>query len=297
MTVTTQEARAWTTPGTQDAAQRTYASVKTALQRSSHLAGLDYEVFLQGSYANSTNTRGDSDVDVVVMLRSTFFPDTSPLDITERQRHEAQRTPGSHTPSDFRSRVHRALNDYYGAQRVDSRDKCLRVAKQDGYVDADVVPAFQYRRYTSFPSYGPATYDEGIRIDPLTGGPIVNYPKMHKRNGERKNSATATQYKSTVRQIKRLRRLAVDRGLVQKGAAPGYLLECMTYNLPDYLLSDSDDARRLRSAVYWLQDQSPEQMAATFKSCDEIHTLFGTDPGDHNQYIASNVMKQLWDLI
>ena len=76
MTVSSTQPRSWTTPGARGVAACTHASVQAALHGSRHLAGLDYEVFLQGSHANDTNIRGDSDVDIVVMLKTTFMPQT-----------------------------------------------------------------------------------------------------------------------------------------------------------------------------------------------------------------------------
>jgi tRNA nucleotidyltransferase (CCA-adding enzyme) len=50
----------------------TYNSIKNALAASTSLYKYTYDVYLQGSYANSTNIRADSDVDVVVELTSVF---------------------------------------------------------------------------------------------------------------------------------------------------------------------------------------------------------------------------------
>lgn len=140
MTVTSTELRSWTAPGAQDAAQRTYASVRAALKGSPSLNGLDYEVFLQGSYANHTNTRGDSDVDIVVMLKTTFMPETRLLPAADLARYEAYRTPGTVHADEFRTRVHRALVAYYGATAVEPKNKCLKIPKHGNLVDADVVP-------------------------------------------------------------------------------------------------------------------------------------------------------------
>ncbi len=296
MPTTESERRSWITPGAQDAAQRTYASVQAALKQWAPLRGLDFEVFLQGSYANSTNTRGDSDVDIVVMLKTTFMPDTSRLSTSEKQTWESQRVPGTLTIKDFRSHVHDALVSYYGTVRVQAKDKCIRVAKTEGYVDADVVPAYQYRLYTSYGTWTAPEWIEGISIHPLSGGSIVNYPKVHRVNGSAKNDRCHEDYKPAVRQVKRLRRRAVDLGKVGKSDAPGYLLECMVFNVPDSVFT-YDDAARLPGVVGHLHSLSAETMAATFWSCDRIHHLFQDDPGQHNQYTAKRVIDTLWEIL
>jgi hypothetical protein len=187
--------------------------------------------------------------------------------------------------------VKSALVAYYGYGRVSDKDKCIRVAKTDGYVDADVVSAFQYRHYrTSDPQDLTRDWVEGIIIYPLSGGSIINFPKEHIKNGQAKNAACDGRYKSSVRQVKRLRNRAVDEGRISKSDAPGYLLECMTYNVPraEFVANDSE---RLEKVILHLKftDKS------NFMSCDGIHTLFGTDPGGFSVTKAQRVIDALWE--
>lgn len=296
MGVSPSERRSWTTPGAKDAAARTYASVERALSEHPALVKYDYEPFLQGSYANATNIRGDSDVDIVVMLRSTYIPDTSLLDQAQLQNYQRARTAGTVTLTDFRRDVHRALIAYYGSDRVHAKDKCLRVDKRDGYVDADVVPAYQVRRFRSYPAYGEPRYIEGIELRPLSGGRIVNYPKEHISNGQAKNGQCGDRYKPTVRQVKRLANYAAQLGKFQKGTVPGYVLECMVYNVRDSQFVP-DDSQRLVDVMVTLHVQSAQDYAAKMKSCDDIHRLFVDDPGGHNQYTAKRVIDAMWDVL
>ncbi len=83
--VTALEARNLTAKGAKDSAERTYASIKAALDQAPGLKRYDYEAFLQGSYANATNIRGDSDVDIVAMLKSTYMPDLELLCSSEKR--------------------------------------------------------------------------------------------------------------------------------------------------------------------------------------------------------------------
>lgn len=149
MVTTAAEHTAWTQQGSVDASKRTFASVKAALAASDELNGVGYEAFLQGSYANDTNTRGDSDVDVVVMMTSTFMPETARLSAAEQTWHAQNRIPGTTFAAELRQKVERALRAYYGSARVQSKNKCLRVAKGTNTVDADVVLALQHRLFTS----------------------------------------------------------------------------------------------------------------------------------------------------
>ncbi|GIG03024.1 nucleotidyltransferase domain-containing protein [Catellatospora citrea] len=295
MAVSDIDMRAWTNQGAQDAMQKTYASVQAALDRSDALQNLGVEVFLQGSYANATNTRGDSDVDIVVMTNMIFQPDITRLSEADKTRYNRNRSAAGTTFQQFRSLVERALLDYYGSARVHPKTKCIRVDKQAGYVDADVVPAFEHRLYTSYPENGSPVYIEGISIRPTIGGSITNYPKVHKKNGRLKNGRCLDLYKPTVRQVKRLRRRAVEQGLMTKDVAPGYLLECMVYNAPNTLFESSDSAR-LRSVVAWLAKHDAQALRE-FNSCDEVHKLFVDDPGRHKPEVAARVIDILRGMI
>src|ERR1700686_124149 len=49
-------------------------AIRKAIDDSGKLSSKNIEVFAQGSYANRTNVRQDSDVDICVLCNDTFFP-------------------------------------------------------------------------------------------------------------------------------------------------------------------------------------------------------------------------------
>lgn len=57
---------AWTTPGALSGSATTHTSIKAALDAHSWPDRMSFETYLQGSYGNHTNIRGNSDVDLVV---------------------------------------------------------------------------------------------------------------------------------------------------------------------------------------------------------------------------------------
>lgn len=287
MTSTPAEHSNWTSPGSDASAQRTYASVKKALEGLA--SRRDIEIFLQGSYANATNVRADSDVDIVVMAIQTFTGSFERLGPTARAAWD--RLPqASFTVSDLRIEVEEALTSYYGTERVHPRNKCIQVDKGSGTVDADVVPCIQYRWYPSPTSDVRYDFIEGIKIHPLRGASIVNFPKVHIRNGQDKNKDCGGNYKQAVRQVKRLRTRAVAEGRLAEGVAPGYLLECMVYNAPRTKFV-SNDSQRLLEVVSWLKSADK----TGFRSCDEIHYLFKDDPGDFSVERGQRIADALWD--
>lgn len=66
----------WTVPLSQTEERRadnTIKMVRKAIDESEELKAMNIEVFIQGSYANNTNVRTESDVDVCVMLKDVFY--------------------------------------------------------------------------------------------------------------------------------------------------------------------------------------------------------------------------------
>jgi len=288
MAVTATEVGNWTAVGAQDAMARTYAAVQLAIERNTSLQAKDIEVFLQGSYANATNIRGDADVDIVVMLKSSWLADTSMLTPVQKQAYDRDHHSVSYGATQLRRDTIQALTDYFGADRIDPRNKCIRVNKVDGYVDADVVPAIQHRVYVAYDSLTKGGYVEGTKIFTQKGPVIINYPKLHKINGTAKHQATRQNFKPTVRQAKRLKRRAANSGRLDPAIAPGYLLECMVYNAPDGLFVD-DHHGRLTGVLRWLLTAD----LSSFKSVDSIHELFKTDPGKFSAPAAKSVVIKL----
>lgn len=286
MATSAKERKEWTAVGSDATAQRTYASIRKALE--SVEAARNVEIFLQGSYANATNIRADSDVDVVVMTKKTFQSNAA-SSANPAIRGEWDRLPeGTYKVSDLRTDVIAALTAYYGGSVVEPKNKCIKVRKRSGFLDADVVPCLQYRHLTAESTTVHSGFAEGISLKPVIGDRIINYPKEHIANGQAKNSLCGGHYKKTVRQVKRLRNRAVNEGLLPDGVAPGYLLECMVFNAPDQLF-EFNDGVRLRSVVNWMRDQPK----STFLSCDQIHTLFNTDPGRFSASLGDQVANAL----
>ena len=72
MPIPESQLKTWSHRGAVRTAKQTHESIRKALEAYNWPSEAQYEVYLQGSYKNYTNIRGDSDVDVVVQLNSTF---------------------------------------------------------------------------------------------------------------------------------------------------------------------------------------------------------------------------------
>lgn len=277
MAVQPQDSQSWSGKGTKDAMARTYAAVVAAIEASEALKTRNIKTFLQGSYANATNIRGDSDVDIVVMMKGSWHADKSLLSDVEKVAYDRDHSNSLYTAAHLRQDVIKTLQNHFGAERVEPRKKSIRIHKSNGYVDADVVPALQHRVYLSYDSTTRGRFVEGTKLHPKEGPSIVNFPKVHRINGREKNLATGKNFKPAVRQMKQLKRRAVNSGRVNPKSAPGYLLECMVFNAPDGIFVE-DHHSRLLGVLQWLLKAD----FSNFKSVDKIHELFRTDPGNYS---------------
>jgi hypothetical protein len=57
-----------------------------------------------------------------------------------------------------------------------------------------------------------------------------------------------------------------------------------------------DDQERLRDVVLHLHISDVDDLRQ-FLSCDQIHRLFVTDPGQHDESTAQRVLKELWEVL
>ena len=124
-------------------AKNTISMIKSAIDEEPSLSGIDIEIFLQGSYANNTNIRGNSDVDVCVMCKSTFFYDCA----EGMKASDYGIIPGTLDFSDFKQRVLSAIKRKFGLDAVTVGNKSIKIKSNTYHVDADVVPAFMYKNY------------------------------------------------------------------------------------------------------------------------------------------------------
>lgn len=183
--------KVWANQGATEGSKNTYTSIKAALDGYSWPEGMKPDIYLQGSYANSTNTRGNSDVDVVAEMTCVYYSN-----LTEAEKPRVGWIAGRYSFSDFRVHVVTALRSYYGAALIDeSGGKAVRVSAAPGRLNADVLPCVQYKRYDAL-----QVVAEGVTFwNQVNGEQVVNYPKLHIKNGEQKNETERTRVGTSCR--------------------------------------------------------------------------------------------------
>lgn len=224
----------WAEHPSTEKAKNTYQRFKEIAES---IYGSKIEIYLQGSYANDTNIKGESDVDIVLCFNDVV----------------ADRTLGGYTffqpnyslnVSDLRDEVYNKINHKFNFS-LSKGSKTIKYAGNDYYLPVDLVPCGRYS--------GVEIGDNGIAIyDHDDGKTYINYPRLHIKNSETKNGRCYGYYKKTVRMFKHAKEKLLDQHLLSySGIAPSYFVECLIYNVPDNLFV-KDNYDSFLNVLNWL---------------------------------------------
>lgn len=264
--------------------------IKDAIRSSDELKGLKYEIFVQGSYGNNTNVRQDSDVDVNVMLTSTFYAEY-PEGKTDKDYFFSD---GTITYDDYRGRVIRALEKKFGKYSISEGNKSVKINANSYRVNADCVISMQYRNYKALNSSDPNKFIEGVKFFSKDGSTVINYPKIHINNGKNKNINTSKEYKKLVRIFKRVRNRMVDEDLIDKDVITSFLLECLVWNIPNSKIVDhSTWNETVRYAIAYLHEEIINGNADKWGEVSEWFYLFHAGRKWTKEAVADFLVK-MW---
>lgn len=225
--ITDQQLQNWARPLSETENAKCVATVASIRKVLQDKFGSSVNIFLQGSYKNSTNVKQDSDVDIVICYKNAFFPEISSLSPQDKALHKTYYSNSAYTFAQFKNEVEKVLVVHYpGAVR--RKNKCIRINKNNYRVDADVIPCFVHKRF----SEATTVSAEGIELVSDDGSRIKSFPKQHYENGVAKNTSTNQTYKATIRTIKNCRNHLIDSNHIDDKAMPSFFLECLVWNVP-----------------------------------------------------------------
>ncbi|HXG27940.1 MAG TPA: nucleotidyltransferase [Nevskiales bacterium] len=251
MAIPESQLETWSHQGAVTSASAIYQRIRDALQADATLSVRNFDVFLQGSYRNSTNIRGDSDVDVVVRLNETYMPDYSLLDAYTKGIVEGHSSPATYTLADFRRDVSSTIRRAFPNHNITEGGKSIKIPRTTNNIPADVVPCLEYRLYYKTQS-GAVDYASGIWLrDVQRNHEVTSFPTQSYENGVAKHGRTSNWYKPTVRIFKNARGWMEDNGLIGSGAASSHAIECLLYNVPDQQFGSSHSDTFV-NVVNWL---------------------------------------------
>ena len=194
------------------------------------------KLFVQGSYANNTNVRTESDVDVAVIQEETFLPEYRKDSVYPQSGADYGFTPAPAAAKTFKDEVQEALKCKFGTD-VERKNKSIKVHGNTYRKDADTVPCRRYRDYRQDYRRDASNFVGGVVIYPDNGGMIINYPEQHIANGRKKNNDTNHHYKKMVRIMKKMRYLMEDSYITAYSSVAknvsSFMLESLLWNIED----------------------------------------------------------------
>jgi hypothetical protein len=273
MTTLEEKLAGWTgisSPTEQDKQDRTERMVREAIE--GHPAFEDYkiEVYVKGSYANKTNVRADSDVDVAVKCNEVryFEPPSA------RTQHNLGSYDGIWTPGYLQSELKKALVKKFDDQVDDSGSTAFKINSSTARVDADVVPCFDYRYY-----YASGGYRSGARVFKKDLSHMENYSQQQLDNGQAKDRRTNGNYKKVVRIMKRVENLMVANDVHR--VVPSFFVECLVYNCPDAIFRRSTWTDIVKNVIahVWssLEGDEPTGNSDRWLEANDVKFLFHED--------------------
>lgn len=258
---------AWTKPSSdteQDKQDRTERMIRQAVDSHEEFKSCSLKVYAKGSYANNTNVRSDSDVDIAVECTDVQYWEES-----EKGNHPPGKPyDGIWTPAKLRAELLAAMNAKFPGQVDSSGSTAIQINSNSARVDADVVPCFSYRYYMKCSSR------DGTKIFKTDGGSIVNYPVQQLENGKSKNMRTGYAYKKGVRLLKRVENAMAEDGEFRE--LPSFFIECLAYNCPDHAFTHPTWTECLRSMLtyIWENLQGDEPTSGRWMEVNECIFLF-----------------------
>ena len=252
-------------------------AIRNAISKSPKLSAKNIKVFAQGSYHNRVNVRHDSDVDVGVLCWDSFFVDY----LDDAARSTLQSTPATYRYHEFKNDLGAALVAYFGPSGVSRGSKAFDLSGNTYRVEADVAPFFEHRGYL-----GDGSYLAGVAMQPDRGGLIVNYPEklldtwpavpLHYENAVSKNSATHRRFKGVVRIIKTAGNRMANAGMPTAASVPGFLIECLVWNMPDGCFEPASWTERVRSVLLTIWSCTRGQAGCeSWTEVNGVKRLFG----------------------
>jgi nuclear transport factor 2 (NTF2) superfamily protein len=259
--------------------------IREAIAENEVLKPMNIDIYGKGSYANDTNVRLNSDIDICVCLSDTVFVQLP----KDKKQEDLGYSDSSYKFADFKDTIEKALIDKFGTTEVTRNDKCITIKENSNRVEADVVPSFEYHRHDDNGSK-----HIGTKLLSDEGYPIINYPKQHIDNAKKKNSETLKRYKRLTRIVKRIRYKMIDDGELVSDNISSFLLECLVWNIPDRVLLDYDTwTDRLKESLRYLYHNTKEDKdCKEWGEVSELLYLFVSRKWDRKT--VNNFILQMW---
>ncbi|MFZ7137882.1 MAG: nucleotidyltransferase [archaeon] len=281
----------WSHIGNVTSSKSTYASIKNCIEKHTFPEKVTYNIYLQGSYGNSTNIRGNSDVDLVVQLTSSFRPKTKALNETELTIFNKKYKDATYDLSDFRKEVLDTLKENYDESKISEGNKAIKLEGNGGRINADIVICLTYRYFFHVHENQTDNYVEGIAFQDKIGNWIYSYPKQHLENGQKKMAQTNNNYKKIIRIYKNIKGKLENDDSTPDTFLSSHFIESLIFNVPDELFTGTISEIFLKT-LNWLNNEKFDD----FKCQHGLFNLFGTAESQCDITQAKTFISEIVDL-
>lgn len=270
---------------------------KEELKRRYNMSSFTLDVYLQGSYKNSTNIRNSSDVDIVVELTAVYYTDTTQLSPSAKQEYDRHRSSSEFKFEYFRSQVHQALVKAFGNNVVHPAPKCIKIDEHGTYTSADVVPCYTHKVFLNFPDNSERDSRKGMAFNTDTGTRIVNFPKQHFDAMTKKSTDTDGKFKEYVRLFKTLKEELIVSGQLGEGEAPSYYIENLLFNVPNsYFMGAGTYTNKFYGILKYIYDANESDAVLRYQCANQFQLLFSDttwNREDFRKYL--NGLVNVWN--
>lgn len=252
--------------------QNAEAILRRALSANTIVQSSKYEIFGQGSYANNTNIRLNSDIDINVCYTDAFYYQVPAGKTGSDYGHDNS---VSYSFKAFKDDIERMLVAFYGRSEVIRKNKCITIKGNTNRIQIDVVPTWRFRRYDNVNN---RNYVEGVVLyaDDNQYKQITNYPKQHLKNGVDKNTDTLRRFKRLTRIFKNVRVKMDNDNYHPNESITSFLLECLAFNVPTATYNKNRYSCTwndiLKDAIFYIWDNTKED-STTYNDWGEVSEL------------------------
>ncbi len=243
------------------------------------------KIFIQGSYANNTCVRGESDVDIAVVKEDGFeyaFGTTFKTSTTDK-KDDAKK---------FKDAIVITLKQHFPGQ-VHRKNKSVKVDGNTYRKQADTVPCISMHYFYRSESKDYLSYKDGIVIFADDGNVIRNFPVQHITNGKIKNVNTKFYYKKMVRIIKKIRYIMSEHYYSSANSVSSFGLESLLWNIPNEIFIKYSTYRYAFGEIVSYLYKNKTKLS-TYKEANGIKLLCSNDTEIQNYSIFIDELKEFY---
>lgn len=284
----------WRKPASETEEQKisnAISMIKDAINLHDTLKSMSIEIIVQGSYGNNTNIKIDSDIDVCAMLKDTFYYDLR--DGATKANYNIG--DGTNDFADYRKYIIEVLIKKFGIDHIVVGNKSIQIKSNTYRVQADVIPAFQYRNYRQDKNNDINNFTEGIKFISAKNETVINYPKQHIQNGISKNTNTTRKFKRAIRLYKCIKNKMIEDGLPVPKSINPFLIEGLLWNTPNNTFTNSSTWNDLlkNSIIFLYNNTDQDEKCKVWGEVSEFFYLFHSER-KWNRTDVNSFLLQMW---